>query len=196
MKRTFDVLLSLVGLVLVSPLLGFTACLVLVCDGRPIFFRQERIGYRGKRFRIWKFRTMVCNAEKLGKPLTVGGDSRVTRLGSFLRSTKLDELPQLLNVLAGEMSLVGPRPEVQRYVQQYTDEQRQVLELTPGITDAASIKFRHESELLARQADPEHFYLSKVAPEKIRLNLEYARNANLLRDIIVILKTIAKLCWR
>ena len=166
MKRAFDILLSLVGLIVVSPLLAVIAGLILALDGKPVFFRQQRIGYQGKEFRIWKFRTMVCHAEKLGKPLTVGGDSRVTRLGGVLRATKVDELPQLLNVLAGEMSLVGPRPEVRRYVQHYTAEQRRVLELTPGITDAASIKFRDESELLAREADPEQFYLSKIVPEK------------------------------
>jgi lipopolysaccharide/colanic/teichoic acid biosynthesis glycosyltransferase len=170
--------------------------LLQVFQGRPIFFRQARVGYRGKPFRIWKFRTMVRDADKLGKPLTAGGDARVTRLGGWLRRTKLDELPQLFNVLIGDMSFVGPRPEVERYVDCYDTEQRKVLELTPGITDAASIRYRDEEQLLAGELDPEKVYISTIVPDKIRLNLEYASSANVIRDCVVILRTLAGLCWR
>lgn len=196
MKRAFDIVFSSFGLVVCLPLILAISGLLLATEGRPIFFRQARVGYRGKPFRIWKFRTMVRDAEKLGKPLTAGGDARVTRLGAWLRATKLDELPQLINVLVGDMSFVGPRPEVARYVDCYSTEQRRVLELTPGITDAASIQYRHEERLLAGEADPEKVYISTIVPDKIRLNLEYARNANVLRDCVIICRTLAGLCWR
>lgn len=196
MKRLFDIVFGTIGLLVTLPVFLAIAGLVLVTDGRPVFFRQERVGYRGKPFRIWKFRTMVNNAEKLGIPLTAGADPRITRVGGWLRATKLDELPQLLNVIAGDMSFVGPRPEVARYVEHYSPEQRAVLDLTPGITDAASIRYRDESRLLADVADPEQVYISKIVPDKIRLNLEYARQANVLRDCGIIFQTLAKLCWR
>lgn len=196
MKRLFDIVFGAIGLLLTLPLFLVIAVLVLVTDGKPVFFRQERVGYRGKPFRIWKFRTMVKNAEKLGMPLTAGADPRITRVGGWLRATKLDELPQLLNVIAGDMSFVGPRPEVARYVEHYSAQQRAVLDLTPGITDAASIRYRDESKLLADVADPEQVYISKIVPDKIRLNLEYARQANVLRDCGIIFQTLAKLCWR
>lgn len=196
MKRLFDIVFGTIGLLVTLPLFLIIAGVVLVTDGRPVFFRQERVGYRGKPFRIWKFRTMVKNAERLGMPLTAGADPRITRVGGWLRATKLDELPQLLNVIAGDMSFVGPRPEVARYVEHYSAEQRAVLDLTPGITDAASIRYRDESKLLADVADPEQVYISKIVPDKIRLNLEYARQANVLRDCGIIFQTLAKLCWR
>jgi lipopolysaccharide/colanic/teichoic acid biosynthesis glycosyltransferase len=136
---------------------------------------------------------MVVNADKLGKPLTVGRDPRITRVGYWLRKFKLDELPQLLNVLLGEMSLVGPRPEVPQYVALYTPEQRRVLDLVPGITDPASIKFANEAELLAEANDPEKFYIEHIMPTKIRLNMEYASHATLWSDILVILKTLVRI---
>ena len=192
-KRVFDVLASSLGLIVLFPLFLLLAVLIKLEDGGPVFFRQERVGHRGRIFRIWKFRTMVVNAEKLGGYLTIGRDPRITRVGYWLRKTKFDELPQLINVLLGEMSLVGPRPEVPKYVSFYTDEQRRVLELRPGITDPASIQFRDENELLANAADPERYYLEVVMPEKIRLNLEYAKQASFWTDFRIILKTLTRL---
>lgn len=189
-KRAFDLFWSILGLVVLSPLLLLVALLVKVEDGGPIFFRQVRIGRGGRPFRIWKFRTMVVDAEHRGRALTVGEDSRITRIGRHLRSTKLDEFPQLLNVVAGEMSLVGPRPEVPRYVERYSEAQRAILGLRPGITDLASIKYRHESELLGQAEDPEATYVNEVLPDKIRINLAYAAGAGVGSDFLVILATL------
>jgi lipopolysaccharide/colanic/teichoic acid biosynthesis glycosyltransferase len=196
MKRACDIILSACGLVLLLPLLAVLSALILAWDGWPVFFRQERVGYKGRPFRIWKFRTMTRGAEKIGAQLTVGQDPRITRLGHWLRKFKLDELPQLLNVLVGEMSLVGPRPEVERYVKQYTAEQRRVLDLVPGVTDAASIRYRHESEMLAQAEHPEQTYVDLIVPEKIRLNLEYAQRASILRDFAIILQTLSAIVVR
>jgi len=190
MKRPFDLAASSLGVVLLSPLLCAVALGIRVCDGSPVFFRQARVGRGGKPFRMWKFRTMVHDAEKRGALLTVGGDGRITALGKRLRGWKVDELPQLFNVLDGTMSLVGPRPEVARYVARYSPEERRVLDLMPGITDPASIRYRDESERLARAEDPEAYYVRVLVPEKIRLNLEYGKKATLSRDIRVILKTL------
>jgi lipopolysaccharide/colanic/teichoic acid biosynthesis glycosyltransferase len=192
LKRLFDLVCAGVGLVVLWPFLVVIGILIKLDDGGPAFFRQERIGHQGRPFLMWKFRTMKVNADKVGGPLTVGADPRVTRIGQWLRKLKLDELPQLLNVVAGDMSLVGPRPEVARYVDLYTVEQRKVLELLPGITDPASVKYRNESELLGQSDAPEHLYVQEIMPEKIRINLEYARRATLLSDIMVILSTFVK----
>ncbi|MBE3550226.1 MAG: glycosyltransferase [Brockia lithotrophica] len=192
-KRLFDLFWSALGLLLLFPVFLGIALAIKFDDGGPVFFRQRRIGYRGRPFAMWKFRTMVVDAEQKGGLLTVGRDPRVTRVGYWLRKTKLDELPQLWNVLKGEMSLVGPRPEVPQYVALYTEEQRRVLELVPGITDPASIRFRHENELLAQSPDPERTYVEVVMPEKIRLNLEYARRATVWSDFAVILQTFLAL---
>ena len=158
-KRCFDITFSGLGLLALSPLLLVISVLVKVSDCGPAFYRQQRVGRGGVPFRIWKFRTMVVNAEKLGLSVTKDGDPRITRMGRLLRKTKLDELPQLWNVLVGEMSFVGPRPEVQRYVDRYSAEQRQILELKPGITDLATLEFRNEEELLATASDTEKLYL-------------------------------------
>ena len=189
-KRSLDIRASAVGLVLLSPLLIAIVFLIWLDDHRTPFFRQERIGLEGRPFRIWKFRTMCIEAPSLGKPLTVDGDPRITRVGSLLRRTKMDELPQLFNVLSGEMSLVGPRPEVQKYVDLYTEEQRKVLTLVPGITDPASLAFRHESEVLAGKDNPERFYIEELMPEKIRINLDYHSTASSMNDLKIILKTL------
>jgi len=193
MKRAVDLLLGITGTLVIGPLLLGLATLIFVSAGWPVFYRQERVGRGGRRFKIWKFRTMVRNAEKQGLPLTVGNDPRITFVGRWIRKTKLDELPQLLNVVVGEMSLVGPRPEVPNYVAKYNDYQRQVLQLTPGITDPASIRFFQENELLSEAASPEETYLREIMPEKIRLNLEYARQADLRSDLGVILKTFKRM---
>jgi len=195
-KRLFDIVASAIGLLVLWPVFLVIAVLIKLEDGGPVFYRQERIGYKGRPFKIWKFRTMVVNADKLGKPLTVGRDPRITRVGYWLRKFKLDELPQLLNVLLGEMSLVGPRPEVPQYVALYTPEQRKVLDLVPGITDPASIKFANEAELLAEASNPEKFYIEHIMPTKIRLNMEYASHATLWSDILVILKTLVRIVGR
>ena len=192
-KRTLDLVAAGAGLVLLAPLLAVVAVLVKTEDGGPVFFRQERVGYRSRPFRIWKFRTMVPDAGAQGLPLTVGGDSRVTRIGAWLRRLKLDELPQLFNVLAGDMSLVGPRPEVPCYVASYSAEQRRVLDLVPGLTDEASIRYVAESALLAATLDPEHVYVSEIVPDKIRLNLAYAAHATVWTDVWVILATLRRL---
>ena len=192
-KRTLDLLTAGAGLVVLAPLLAVVAVLVKTEDGGSVFFRQERVGYRGRPFRIWKLRTMVPDAG--GLPLTVGGDSRVTRVGAWLRRFKLDELPQLFNVLAGDMTLVGPRPEVPCYVASYSAEQRRVLDLVPGVTDEASIRYVAESALLAATLDPERVYVSEIVPDKIRLNLAYAAHATVWSDMRVVLATLRRLVW-
>jgi len=193
MKRVVDVAVSALALALLWPLGLLIGAAVTLGDGGPAFFRQERVGRGGRTFRMWKFRTMIVGAERSGRHLTVGDDPRVTRVGAVLRRTKLDELPQLLNVLRGEMSLVGPRPEVPRYVAFYTAEERAVLRLTPGITDPASLRYRDESQELAASADPERTYIEHIVPEKIRLNLAYAAHATWLSDIGVIWATLRAL---
>lgn len=192
-KRTFDLFWTIPGLICLSPVFLIVAVLIKLEDGGPVFFRQERVGFRGKPFWMWKFRTMVVDAECRGGQLTVGGDPRITRVGTWLRQTKLDELPQLLNVLLGEMTLVGPRPEVARYVQLYSPEQRRVLDLIPGITDPASVRYRNESEDLAGAADPERTYVEVIMPEKIAVNLAYAEKASVWSDTLVIVNTLVSL---
>lgn len=194
-KRFFDLCLTLLGLLIIWPLLLLAALAVKFDDWGPIFFRQERVGYLGHPFKMWKFRTMVVNAERMGRSITVGRDPRITRVGHWLRKCKLDELPQLFNVLAGEMSLVGPRPEVPRYVALYTAEQRKVLDVFPGITDPASIQYRDENALLAQATDPDFTYEHEIMPAKIHLNLQYAEKGSLLKDAAIILQTLSKL-WR
>lgn len=195
-KRALDLISSILGIFILTPMFILIAVWIKIDSPGPAFFRQTRVGRFGVHFKIWKFRTMVVNAPSLGTAITVGDDPRITSSGKWLRKFKLDELPQLLNVIKGEMSLVGPRPEVPYYVQFYTAAQRQVLDLIPGITDLASIKYRNENELLAASAeehealDAEELYIKKVIPDKIRINLEYAREATILRDLVIILKTI------
>ena len=181
-KRAFDLAGVAAGGCVLLPVFAAVALLIVLEDGGPVFFRQERVGRGGRPFRIWKFRTM-------------GGDG-VTRVGAWLRRTKLDELPQLLNVLRGEMSLVGPRPELPRYVALYDDAQRRVLDARPGITDPASLAFVAEGELLAGEADPEAAYVAAVLPEKLRLSLDYAARATLRSDLGVVLRTLAAVAGR
>jgi lipopolysaccharide/colanic/teichoic acid biosynthesis glycosyltransferase len=192
-KRTLDLIGAGAGAVLLSPLFFLIALLVKVGDGGPVFFRQERVGFRGRPFRIWKFRTMIPGAELRGLPLTIGKDARVTRVGAWLRRLRLDELPQLFNVLAGDMTLVGPRPEVPRYVEFYDSEQRRVLDLVPGLTDEASIRYLDESAMLGAAADPEQMYVDQIIPEKIRLSLKYATRATMWTDLRVMLVTARRL---
>jgi lipopolysaccharide/colanic/teichoic acid biosynthesis glycosyltransferase len=190
LKRAFDVFFSFIGLILLSPLLLTIAMVLKLSERGPVFYHQRRIGLRGRPFLIHKFRTMAHDAEKTGPSVTRDGDSRITRLGRILRKTKLDELPQLWNVIKGEMSLVGPRPEVPEYVAQYRPEQRAILNLKPGITDLASIYFRNEEMLLKHADHVEAFYLQHCVPRKVQLNLDYARRANLFTDAWIIVQTL------
>lgn len=193
MKRIFDISITLPALLVLSPLLLLIALLIKADSAGPVLYLQERIGKNRIPFFIYKFRTMHVDADKKGL-LTVGGrDPRVTRIGYGLRKYKLDELPQLLNVLAGTMSLVGPRPEVKKYVDLYTGEQLKVLSITPGITDYASIAFSDENERLARSSQPEHTYIREIMPAKLQLNLKYLEEQSLMTDVKIILRTIRKI---
>jgi lipopolysaccharide/colanic/teichoic acid biosynthesis glycosyltransferase len=188
-KRLFDIVFSFFGLFLLSPLLLLVLILMKLSSSGPIIYKQLRVGRNNKDFFIYKFRTMHVDSDKLGL-LTVGGrDTRVTPLGYYLRKFKFDELPQLVNVLIGEMSFVGPRPEVRKYVDLYNANQLKVLHVRPGITDLASIAFRNENELLFQQKDPESYYINVIMPAKLQINLEYLSTSTLFSDIMVIFKT-------
>ena len=192
-KRIFDLTLTIPGLIFLSPLFVIVMLLIKRDSAGPVFFRQVRLGRHGRPFHIFKFRTMVVDADRVGAQITPDNDARITRVGHFLRKCKLDELPQLFNVLRGEMSLVGPRPEVPRYVALYSPDQRRVLEQIPGITDPASIRYSKEGEILSAALDPEAVYVQTIMPDKVRLNLEYAGNATVLSDFLIVLKTIGRL---
>lgn len=190
MKQFVDLLLSVIALLLLVPLFLVLAILIKLEDGGHIFYRGVRMGLYGKPFRIFKFRTMVVDAEKIGGPSTAADDPRVTRIGKWIRRFNLDELPQFINVLKGEMSIVGPRPEVPQYVAMFTDEERAILSLRPGITDWATLWIRDEGKILAGSEDPERTYMEKVWPEKHRLALEYVKNHSFWVDIEIMLKTL------
>ena len=190
-KRLFDLFFTIPGLILLSPLFAIIAAWIKFDSKGPVFFRQERVGRYGKLFRIFKFRTMCTDAEANGRQITVGADPRITRPGAFLRKYKLDELPQLLNVLAGEMSLVGPRPEVPRYVSLYSENVReQVLSVPPGITDYASIEYKDENDILGRAVDPDKAYIEVVMPTKLAYCLRYVAERSLWVDFKLIVQTI------
>lgn len=196
LRRALDVVASTAGLIVLLPFTLLTALAVAVDSPGPVLFRQRRVGLNGREFEILKFRTMRVDAEAVGGQLTVGTDPRVTRVGRFLRASKFDEIPQLFNVLRGDMSLVGPRPEVPRYVALYSPEQRQVLSVRPGITDPASIAYRSESQLMANAADPERLYIEELMPRKLDLNLEYLKRRTVGSDIGVVLQTIVAVLAR
>ena len=191
-KRAADLIVSGLGIIVLSPALGVVAVLIKLDSSGPVFFRQDRMGFGLSTFSIYKFRTMVADAPQRGKALTASGDTRITRIGRILRKTKIDEIPQLINVLRGEMTLVGPRPEVPKYVHLFREDYEEILTIRPGITDLASLKYRNESELLARAADPESEYIERVLPDKIALAKEYVRRSSLPFDISLILKTVAR----
>ena len=196
-KRLFDLLLSSIGLLLLAPLLLLIALLIKLDSPGPVMFRQERVGRFGKPFRIHKFRTMRHEPTGQGLQITVGADRRITRVGGFLRASKLDELPQLLDVWLGDMSLVGPRPEVPRYVAHYPAALREkVLSVRPGITDIASIEYRDESAVLARAADPEHAYVHEVLPHKLALAARYVERSSLWLDVWLIWRTVVAIVRR
>jgi lipopolysaccharide/colanic/teichoic acid biosynthesis glycosyltransferase len=189
-KRLFDIFFSLVGLIMLSPLFLLIAYLIKKEDGGPVFYRGVRIGQFGKSFRIYKFRTMVVDAEKIGGPSTADDDPRITKIGKVLRKYKLDELPQLINVLKGEMSIVGPRPEVPFYVNMFTEEEKKILSVKPGITDWASLWNPDEGAILAGSPDPEKTYMEKIRPTKIKLQLKYVEEHSFLTDLKIIFLTI------
>jgi lipopolysaccharide/colanic/teichoic acid biosynthesis glycosyltransferase len=196
-KRLFDLLGAAVALLLLSPLLLVLAALIKLDTPGPVFFRQQRVGRFGRPFRIHKFRTMVMDAPQRGLALTVGADPRITRSGRWLRHTRLDELPQLIDVLSGHMSLVGPRPEVPRYVAHYPPALRErALAVRPGITDPSSLDFLDEGELLAAAADPEREYIDRILPRKLQAAAEYAARATLWTDLQVIGRTVRMLLQR
>ena len=189
MKRLFDITASGLGLLVLSPLFLILAVWIKLDSPGPVFYRQVRVGRGNKDFRLFKFRSMRVGSDKKGL-ITVGGhDPRVTRSGYYIRKYKLDELPQLINVFIGDMSLVGPRPEVRKYVDLYTPEQLHVLDVRPGITDMASIRYRNENELLEQAADPEQFYRDTVMQDKLRINLKYVSDHSFFKDIRIILMT-------
>lgn len=189
-KRAMDIVLSACALAVLWPLLLLIALAIWIDDPGPVFYRQVRVGRNGKTFRIFKFRSMVMDADKKGLAITVGRDSRITRVGAVLRKTKLDRAGAAAQRVLGQMSFIGPRPEVPKYVELYTPYQRQVLLVRPGITDYASIAYRNENDLLAGASDPEAMYIEQIMPDKIELNMKYLREISPLADIRLILKTI------
>ena len=192
LKRIFDTTLSLFGLIILLPFMLIIAILIKFDSKGTVFFKQIRITKGGKEFKIFKYRTMKVGSDKYSQ-ITVGKDERITKIGSFLRKYKLDEIPQLINVLIGDMSLVGPRPEVPKYVALYTDEQKEILKVRAGITDYASIEFSNENDLLALEKDSEKAYIEKIMPKKIELNKKYLSEISMLTDIRIILLTIKKI---
>ena len=194
MKRLFDIIVAGAGLLLLAPLFAGVAMLIKLDSPGPVFFKQKRIGRGFRPFWIYKFRTMRHDAAE-NMQLTVGADSRITRIGGFLRRSKLDELPQLFNILVGDMTLVGPRPEVPRYVEAFHRDYQEILTVRPGLTDLASLKYRDEAALLGQSADPEQEYLHRVLPDKIRLGKEYIRCSSLAFDMNLIVKTVRKVIF-
>ena len=193
MIRFFDFILSLVGLVVLAPIFIVLAIWIKIDSTGPVFYKQVRVGQNGIDFGLFNFRSMVVDADKKGL-ITVGGrDPRITRSGYFIRKYKLDELPQLINVLVGDMSLVGPRPEVRKYVDLYTDEQQKVLSVKPGITDYASIEYMDENEILGNSSDPEKTYIEEIMPEKIKYNMKYIQNKNVSEYFKIIFLTLLKI---
>ena len=193
MIRFFDFILSLVGLVVLAPIFIVLAIWIKIDSKGSVFYKQVRVGQNGIDFGLFKFRSMVVDADKKGL-ITVGGrDPRITRSGYFIRKYKLDELPQLINVLVGDMSLVGPRPEVRKYVDLYTDEQQKVLSVKPGITDYASIEYMDENEILGKSSDPEKTYIEEIMPEKIKYNMKYINNKNVSEYFKIIFLTLLKI---
>ncbi len=189
-KRLFDVVVAAIGLLVLLPIFGVVAILIKLDSSGPVFFRQERMGRGFRSFSVYKFRTMVKDAPLKGGPITFGDDPRVTRLGRLLRKSKVDELPQLVNVLKGDMSLVGPRPEVRRYVEMFSRDYEEILRIRPGITDLASLRYRNEAEILGKATNPEEEYVQRILPEKIQLAREYIKHSSFSFDLLLIAKTL------
>lgn len=196
-KRIFDLFFAALGLLVLSPFMFLIVLLIKLTSSGPVFFRQVRVGQYQEPFKIHKFRTMVVDAEAQGLKITVGKDSRITSVGHFLRKTKLDELPQLLDVFLGRMSLVGPRPEVPEYVATYPDEVKKIIfSVKPGITDWASIKMIDENDILAKSANPQQDYIAKILPEKLAYGVKYVKTRSLILDVYLIVLTISKIFIR
>lgn len=195
-KWLFDILFSLLILIVLLPLFILIALWILIEDGWPVFYLQERVGKNGSSFYLIKFRTMYKNADKKGLLTISSKDPRITSSGYYLRKYKLDELPQFINVLKGDMSIVGPRPEVWKYVRLYSEEQKKVLSVKPGITDEASLKYINENDILAQSADPERTYVEQIMPEKLSINLEYLKKRSFLYDLKIIFQTFLKIFFR
>ena len=192
-KRLFDIVSSGIGLLCLAPVFVVMAIWIKLDSRGPVFYRQTRVGRYGRDFRIFKFRSMRVGSDK-GRQITVGErDPRITRSGYFIRRYKIDELPQLINVFLGDMSIVGPRPEVRKYVDLYSEEQRKVFQVRPGITDLASIKYRNENELLSQVDDPDTYYIDVIMPDKLAINLEYIRHQSFMGDIKIIFSTLFKI---
>ncbi len=192
-KRTFDIFFSLIGLLLLLPFLIVISVIIALDSPGGVFYKQIRVGKDNEDFYLFKFRSMSTGADKKGL-LTVGGrDSRITRIGYFIRKYKIDELPQLLNVLLGDMSLVGPRPEVRKYVDLYNEKQKQVLSVKPGITDYASIEYSSENEILGKAENPEQVYIDEIMPAKLKLNMKYIAEQGIITDLKIIFRTIGKI---
>ena len=190
MKRLFDITASFFGILILSPLLIFIGLWVGLSSKGGVFYKQIRVGKNNKDFKLYKFRSMRVNSDKQGL-LTVGSkDSRITKAGYFIRKYKIDELPQLFNVLKGDMSFVGPRPEVRRYVDLYSEEQMKVLSVRPGITDPASIKYRNENDILSSASNPEEYYIQQIMPDKLKINIDYINTRTFFKDIKIIFQTI------
>jgi lipopolysaccharide/colanic/teichoic acid biosynthesis glycosyltransferase len=192
-KRIFDFVTALVGFVFLLPFIIIIGIFVKLDSRGPVFYLQERVGQFEKPFKIWKFRTMVADADKNGTLITLAKDSRITKVGRVLRKYKLDELPQLINVIIGNMSLVGPRPEVKKYVNLYNAEQKKILDFKPGITDLASIKYSEENDLLANAIDIDEIYVKQIMPDKLKMNMDYFYNPSIKKDLVCILKTLVKI---
>jgi lipopolysaccharide/colanic/teichoic acid biosynthesis glycosyltransferase len=193
MKRAFDIAVSLVGMMALLPFLPLIGVVIKLDSPGPIFFWQERMGKRFRPFLIYKFRTMIEDASTTGRSITAGEDPRITRIGRFLRETKIDELPQLFNVLRGDMTLVGPRPEVPKYVKLFRKDFEEILQVRPGLTDLASIKYRNEATILGRAEDPEEEYLRRVLPEKIALAKTYIQNTSFFLDLKLVANTVVRI---
>lgn len=194
LKRLFDIIFSLGGLVVISSLFLAIAILIKLDSKGPVFYRGERVGRLGKSFRMYKFRTMVVDAEKLGASSTAEDDTRITKVGRFLRKYKLDELPQLINVLIGEMSLVGPRPELEKFTRLYTEEEKKIiLSVLPGMTDYASTRFINLNKILTRTDDPDEDFIENIMSEKNKLRVEYAMNHSFWIDIEILMQTLRKI---
>jgi len=192
MKRLFDIAAAFVGLLLVCPFLLIAGLLIKLDSPGPIFFRQERMGRGFRPFFIYKLRTMTQDAPARGRSITMGKDPRITRVGEVLRGTKIDELPQLINVLKGEMSFVGPRPEIREFVERFRDDYKQILKIRPGITDLASLKYHNEAAILGESENPEEEYVRRVLPDKIELAKEYINQSSFFFDLVLIFKTLLK----
>ena len=192
LKRFFDIFSSLIVLIIISPLLILISIFIKLDSKGKILYNQKRVGINGKEFKLFKFRTMKPGSDIKGL-LTIGNDTRITRVGNVLRKTKLDELPQLFNIIIGDMSVVGPRPETPNYVELYNKKQKEVLSIRPGLTDYASLEFINESELLAKQDDPEQAYINTIMPQKLSLNIKYIQDQSFLLDLKIIFRTIFKI---